>query len=133
MDRDAFHDKIQLFIRRIIELQQSEQDGEVHASALLPRTLMELQTALEELHVADEELRQQNEELSRTHHPLMLAQKRYQELFDFAPDAYLVTNTAGIIQEPNQAAQVFRGGPPHTLVDKPLVTYIAPDNRQAFY
>src|SRR5256885_15870105 len=55
--------------------------------------------ALEELRVADEELRVQNEELAASKHAIDAERLRYRELFDFAPDAYLVTDVHGTIRE----------------------------------
>jgi PAS domain-containing protein len=59
---------------------------------------------LEELQVSGEELRVQNEELAAARQTVETERQRYQELFDFAPDGYLVTNAEGVIQEANRAA-----------------------------
>ncbi len=71
---------------------------------LLPDALDELQTSLEELQVAEEELRQQNEELASARAEVEVERHRYQDLFEFAPDGYLVTDLLGVIQEANRAA-----------------------------
>ena len=64
-------------------------------------TVEDLKAALEELRGAEEEMRQQNEELSSTRLQLDLERRRYQELFDFAPGAYLVTDLSGIVRQAN--------------------------------
>src|SRR5689334_41028 len=63
----------------------------------------QLQVAMEELSVADEELRQQAESLAFNNKLLEEERRKYQDLFDFAPDAYLVTDLHGKILEANAA------------------------------
>src|SRR6266536_696843 len=75
----------------------------------------ELDTALEELQVAGEELRQQN-----------------QELFNFAPDGYLVTDAAGIIREANHTAAALLNLSQSFLVGRPLLLFIAKVERASF-
>jgi len=77
--------------------------GDLAAGTLPPggEILEELRTALEELRVADEELRAQNEELIAAHLQVETEWRRYQELFQLAPNAYLVTTLTGIITEAN--------------------------------
>lgn len=133
MDRNVFFDKVLALVRRTTELRQSEPHDEASRSSLTSSSLEELQTAIEELRVADEEIRTQNEELGIAYQALERERQRYQELFDFAPDGYIVTDPTGIIQEANQAAQALLEGSSHGLVGKPLVLYIAQENRQAFY
>lgn len=60
---------------------------------LLPEALEELGASLEELRVSQEVLHQQNQELLETHATLEIERKRYRELFEFAPDGYLITDT----------------------------------------
>jgi PAS domain S-box-containing protein len=58
---------------------------------------------------------------------------RYRELFEFAPDAYLVTDLAGIIQDLNFAATVLFGQPKDRVKSKPLPFYLTPESRQGFF
>ncbi len=55
---------------------------------------------------------------------------RYQELFEFAPNGYLVTDSQGVILEINHAAAALLGGRKQFLVGKPLLFYVA--DRRAF-
>src|SRR4051794_2946908 len=105
---------------------------ERHSPGADDRTVEELRLALEELRVVDEELRQQNEELSATHLQLDTERRRYHELFDLAPDAYLVTDLAGIIKEANQSAASLLGIAPRYLTGKALATYVEADDRARF-
>lgn len=63
-----------------------------------------LRVALEELHAAEEELRQQNEELVAARQMAETERQRYQELFEFAPDGYVVTDVYGTVRQANRAA-----------------------------
>jgi PAS domain S-box-containing protein len=94
--------------------------------------LQVLSTSLEELRVVGEELRQQNEELMAARGMLEGERRRYQELFELAPDGYLVTDTQGVIGEANRAAAIMLQVPQDRLVGKPLVIYVSKDQRQDF-
>jgi PAS domain S-box-containing protein len=59
-------------------------------------------------------------------------QARYQELFDLAPDAYVVTDTVGAVRESNRAAAALFRIPPGYLDGKPLAVFIEPESRRAF-
>jgi PAS domain S-box-containing protein len=58
--------------------------------------------------------------------------QRYQELFDFAPDAYVITDVSGVIREANMAAARLFGIPRGYLAGKPLVSFIDVDARRTF-
>ncbi|MBD2386077.1 PAS domain S-box protein [Cylindrospermum sp. FACHB-282] len=92
----------------------------------------ELQQTLEELQVVEEELRQQNEELAVAREIAELERQRYQDLFEFAPEGYLVTDAEGIIKETNLAAANLLSVRPKYLVGKPLVVFIAQEDRLTF-
>lgn len=66
---------------------------------LLVESLDELYTTLEEMEVASEALYQQNEALMLARAAAAEESQRYQDLFEFAPDAYLVTDAWGNIQD----------------------------------
>ncbi len=101
-------------------------------SAEIMEVNQELQQALEELQVVEEELREQNEELAVARELVELERQRYQDLFEFAPDGYLVTNAAGVIQEANRAAATLLAVRQKYLVNKPLILFIAHQDRQTF-
>jgi PAS domain S-box-containing protein len=92
----------------------------------------ELATAVEELQVIEEELRQQNEALATARLAVEAERKRYFDLFDFAPDGYLVTDIQGLIQEANRAISSNLNVPKKFLVGKPLVNYIDLEDRPVF-
>jgi PAS domain S-box-containing protein len=98
----------------------------------LQEALEELQTSLVELQVAEAELRQQNEELIATRGQLEAERLRYVDLFEFAPDGYLVTRVDGIILEANHAACEMLDVPQRFIERKPLVSYVAEGDRKKF-
>jgi PAS domain S-box-containing protein len=57
---------------------------------------------------------------------------RYQELFDAAPDGYLITDSAGVVQEANRAACGLIGLQPRALLGKPLALYIKDEDHRLF-
>ncbi|ARV59552.1 transcriptional regulator [Nostocales cyanobacterium HT-58-2] len=98
----------------------------------LPQALLELGSASEIVDMATQELYQQNEELIQTRNLLEAERQRYQDLFEFAPDGYLVTNGIGIIQEANHAATKLLNVPQQYLVGKPMINYVSSEDRQSF-
>ncbi|MEA5513445.1 PAS domain S-box protein [Nodularia sp. UHCC 0506] len=92
----------------------------------------ELQQTLEELQVVEEELRQQNEELAVAREIAELERQRYQDLFEFAPHGYLVSDAEGVIREANHAAATLLCVKQNFLVDKPLAIFIAEQDRHEF-
>lgn len=95
-------------------------------------SLEELRIALEELHVAEEEMLAQNEALASARMELEIERRRYYELFDFAPDGYIVTDALGIIREANRAAARMLNVSQQFLVGKPLLNFIPPSRRRVF-
>ncbi|MBD1873862.1 HAMP domain-containing histidine kinase [Nodosilinea sp. FACHB-131] len=94
--------------------------------------LEELGLAVEELHIAEEELLAQNEQLAAANHIAEAERQRYQDLFNFAPDGYLVTDMNGVVQEANHAAVALLNLEQPYLIGKPLVTHVPPAERVSF-
>lgn len=99
---------------------------------LLPKFFMELGNASEEMQIAVEELQKQNEALAAARFAAEAQSQRYQELFEFVPDAYLMTDINGTIQEANRAAGSLLKISPRFLVGKPLTVFIKPQELEEF-
>jgi PAS domain S-box-containing protein len=108
------------------ELPQQQQ---VH----LIQSLEELSLSLQELQVAAEELRQQNEALSESRKAVEQERQHYQELFELAPNGYLLTDREASILEVNQTAAQLLNVSSERLVGKPLVVLVEPQERRDFY
>ena len=91
-----------------------------------------MQVVVEELSVADEELRTQTDALEQAHVELEDEKRRYEELFDSAPDPYIVTDLSGVIRRANRAASLFFSVPPQFLCGKPLAAFVALSDRSEF-
>ena len=130
---DGFHYKVEVLQQQVDELQRRAVASRAQPQILLTDIIKELNVSLEELHAAEEELRQQNEELLTARQVAEVERQRYQELFDFAPDGYLVTDTAGTIQEANRAAAALLNLSQYFLVGKPLLVFLAEAERKSFY
>jgi PAS domain S-box-containing protein len=132
MSADAFTRQIEAAHQRLLDLEQRA-SGSTDQPSVTIEALEELSTAMEELHVAAEELRQQNEELAAARYIAEAERQRYQELFEFAPDGYLVTDPEGIIREANRAASALLGVRQDFLIGKPLLVFVAEQDQQAFH
>ncbi len=92
-------------------------------------TLAQLSIALEELEVNAEELHEANEELVTNRQILHLERQRYQDLFNFAPDIYLVTDTEGVILDANKRAAEILQVHLAYLLGKPLLIFLYEGDR----
>ena len=97
-----------------------------------PEDIDELSAAVEQLRLAEIELRQQNVELAEAGDQLEAERVRYRDLFDMAPDAYLITNAQGVICEANKASGALLRMERKFLIGTPLQVFISADERQAF-
>ncbi len=92
----------------------------------------ELETSMQELEVVEEELRNNNEMLLDAQKVLDGERKRYQDLFEFAPDAYLVTDSNGRILEANQYSTKLLNIRHQNLLSKPLIVFVSQADHPAF-
>nr|WP_201280331.1 helix-turn-helix domain-containing protein [Hassalia byssoidea] len=101
-------------------------------SEMLPQAFKELSSNSRMLQLAAEELYVQNEDLIRTRNLLEEQCDRYHNLFYFAPNAYLLTNTQGIIIEANYLATTLFKIPQNSLVGKALIKFFPLEERRRF-
>jgi PAS domain S-box-containing protein len=99
---------------------------------LLASLFEELDVAFRTLQIAEEALLQQQDVLATAYERLEEERRRYQELFDFAPDGYLLTTPNGTIQEANSAAARLLNASQSFLVGSSLVMFVADYTRRAF-
>jgi PAS domain S-box-containing protein len=118
-------DRVDALNRRFTELSDRVFAAASGSSGpVLNDVLQELAAALLELEVGAEEVRAQDESLALAQEQLDAAVTRYRELFDLAPDGYLVTDTNGIIVESNRAASQLLGCPARFLHRKPAIVFV---------
>ena len=136
----TFDSNIDEFALKVDSVQQYAQTLQHHiaestsheSEEMMLQALEELQTSLEELRVAEEELKQQHEELAIARATVEAERQRYHDLFEFAPDGYLVTDTVGTIWEANRAAATLLNIEQEYLIRKPLVNFIPYEERRNF-
>ncbi|MBI3949361.1 MAG: sigma 54-interacting transcriptional regulator [Acidobacteria bacterium] len=133
MTEETFDQRIGAARKRLEAHRQRASASPEQQEVLKANAFEDLSVTVEELQIADEELRQQKDELAAAQTIVEAERQRYQELFEFAPDAYLVTDTEGVIQEANRGAATLLNVSQPTLVSKPLVVFVAKDDRQAFH
>jgi PAS domain S-box-containing protein len=129
---EKFIQRTEAFHRRLADLNQTANALPWITSDMLPQAFKELGSNSRMLQLAAEELYLQNEELIRTRGLLEAECQRYQNLFEFAPNAYLLTNIEGIIQEANGLATTLLNVAKHYLIGKPLINFVPLEERRRF-
>jgi PAS domain S-box-containing protein len=133
MKEEPFHRQVKVAHKHLAVLRQRVDALPGQEKQGLPvETVEELSVTLEKLQVTSEKLRQRNEQLAMAHHHAEKERQRYLELFDFAPEGYLVTDLGGKIQEANRAASTLLSVPQTFLVGKPLSVYIKEEDLKTF-
>ncbi len=89
-----------------------------------------LQAKLAELEAAKSELARQNIELVANRATVEFERKRFEELFNFAPDGYVVTNLRGEIHDLNMAACRILQRRRDALLQLPFPQCFAPADRE---
>lgn len=133
MNVDMFSQQIDVVNRRLNELYRNANTMVKLQPELLPIAFKELGIVSEELQVVVEELQQQNEALAIARLEVEIQRQRYQELFDFAPDGYLVTDPSGTIQEANRAAANLLNISQQFLIGKPLIVFVTEEQHPLFH
>lgn len=118
-------------LKRANQPEEQRRSQDSHA-VLLSEAIAEISISLEELNVLVEELQQQNEELIATRQQVDAERQRYLDLFNFAPDGYLVTDVEGVIQEANYIAAQLLNVRHSYLIGKPLTVFVHAEERQNF-
>lgn len=128
-----------MMLERIEAVQQQASLLHEHANAspihpeLLTVALNNLNLVLEELRTAHEEMARQNQALADYRQQLETERQRYQDLFNLAPDGYLVSDAKGIIQAGNVAIAALLHLSQDELVGKPMVLFLPIKHRRALY
>jgi PAS domain S-box-containing protein len=95
--------------------------------------LAELQEACAEQDRREETLRRQLDQTEALLELIRDQMLRYRELFEYAPDAYLVTDKSGNIEEANHTATILLQTQHEFLIGKPLPFFIIGPDQREFY
>jgi two-component system cell cycle sensor histidine kinase/response regulator CckA len=91
-----------------------------------------LNETLHSLRVHQEELRAQNEDLIAAQEEISRSQRKYRDLFDFAPVGYFLLDTHGAILEANLTGAEMIGRHRDAISGKPFFLFIASGYRRSF-
>lgn len=130
MNIEKFIQRAEILHKRLADLYQTASILPWIPPDLLPQAFKELHNTSKIVQLAADELYQQNEELVQIRDLLEAQRQHYQDLFELAPDGYLVTNTEGIIQEANLTAAKLLNVSKHFLVGKPIINFVVLEERQ---
>lgn len=127
-----FPQQLQSLQGRLANLYQDANTAVQPEANLLLAALKELDTASKILEITTQKLFEQTQKLVNVQARLREEYKRYQDLFEFIPNAYLVSDIQGKIQSANRATATLFNLQQRFLVNKPLVCFIAVEERQMF-
>src|SRR5437870_752051 len=128
-----FEAQVQAALDRVAAIRKraNATDGPL-IQAVLTEALEEMGLAFEELRVAQEELRVQNEALAEAEARAVAERDKYRDLFEFAPNGYLVTDAEGTVRELNKAACELLQITPRYAPGKPLSLFVRKEDRAEF-
>jgi PAS domain S-box-containing protein len=133
MSLDEFRRQLESASQRIGERRRPPPEPAPSEAALDAEwALAQLDEAWEELEVADEELQTQSDQIAEVGRVLDEERQRYRELFDFAPEPYLVTDQLGKITAANLAAAELFGRPASKLEGRLLISFVCVPDRLSF-
>jgi PAS domain S-box-containing protein len=128
----AFAERVDLFAEglreseeRTAKLLDTVRPAEQTVPAL-QQSLQEMRIQHEELLAAEEQLRAQLDELGRMGLRLETERERYADLFERAPDAYLVTDRLGVVRDANAAVVELLSIETRFLRGKPIASFVDP-------
>ncbi len=93
----------------------------------------DLRVLIHELEVHQIELQVQNEDLRQTQEELTEARNRYEELYEYAPVAYLTLDAQGVIQRANLTAEQVCGMDRSQLVGRRIEQLLVSEDRDRCY
>lgn len=127
------HARVEALRRQLSGLLEIGSNLPIEQHEFLSATLAELDASIETLRSTDDELRRLVAELTAAREFLEAEREKYRDLFQFAPNGYLVTDLDGRIQEANRAAAVIFDTPPQSLGLSFLASFVAPSDRASFH
>ena len=101
--------------------------------SLLKSVLDDLANAMEELRAAHAEVDAQREELDQVCQEVQRQHRRYVELFEDAPDGYVVTDLHGVIRQANRAAIELLDSARDFIVGQPLALFVSKKDKTAYF
>jgi PAS domain S-box-containing protein len=127
------HDSVVKEVKSIMEgILGHRADDPAEIRRLITRAIKLLESSEKKHKGTREHISGRDRQLSVVHSELEKERQRYQELFEYAPDAYLVTDAMGTIQEANHTASALLNVPIESLIGKPLILYVTEKKKKDF-
>jgi PAS domain S-box-containing protein len=128
---DTRHFQVASAVQKLTALQRRAGPASTApTSRVFQEVLGELEHALEELQVTQQHLIEQRDELVAARHQLQIEREKYWQLFDGAPDAYVITTPDVQIVEANRAAADLLNISQRFLVGKNFSIFLCNDRTQ---
>jgi PAS domain S-box-containing protein len=102
------------------------------AEVCLKEALDNLQSSIEEQLVTEEELQGRYEEVLSSQESVEEGRRKYEDLFEFAPEGYIVTDTSGIIVDANRSSSQLLNTQKRFLVGRPFLRFVVEGERSIF-
>jgi PAS domain S-box-containing protein len=128
---DSLQQQISTAVSKLNVLQRRADAYSPEPPKILRQMLHELASVIEQLQGAQEQLVESRGQLDAAREELQRERDRYWQLFDTAPEAYLVTGPQSQILEANRAAAELLNISQRFLIGKVLSVFVC-DNRQRF-
>lgn len=96
------------------------------------KACQDLETTREELRETEDQLHAQADELANSVAALQLERRQTNDIFEAAPEAYLLSDAAGRVLRANARAAELLCIDPRFLQHKPLITFVAREDRARF-
>src|SRR2546421_6897632 len=123
-------ERIAVVRERLDELRRpGDQPSRAHVDAVLA----EVRASLDELEDLSDALDAQNDDLVRAAEHIDEKRRRYEDLFELAPDGYVVTDPDGRVLEANRAALDMLAVSPDAVAGLPIVVFLDSDGRRRLY
>ena len=129
----ALSRRIRMASKQIEVLRRSARAPQECDDPALSKAIDQISSLLEQIHTLTDELGDPDQELAQVRASLAAERRRYRELFDLAPDGYLVTDFAGTISRCNRAASELLNVTQKYVGGKPLVVFVAEEDHGRFY
>lgn len=127
----VFADRINHLQSELSRLQQVQQSLVEAPQAVEQETALAcLENAIAEIEASLDQIVEQQTVLIESQALLATERQRYQDIFERSPGAQLLTDPFGIVLEVNQAAQHLFRLSKSFLVNRPIATYFAAQNRR---
>ena len=114
---------------REVTYQESMMTNPAADRLIVADAVADLQREVAHLRTAVDVLQRQNAELVSIRQAFEMERRRYREMFESAPDGYILTNLSGNIREANRMAAALLGVRPDFLANKSLLAFMDDDSR----